>query len=42
MFDADDDYPDFAIPLARAVASGDVERGIMLYGSGAGAGWKRY
>ena len=24
VYDADDDYPDFAIPLARAVASGDV------------------
>jgi ribose 5-phosphate isomerase B len=23
-----DDYPDFVIPLARAVASGDVERGV--------------
>jgi ribose 5-phosphate isomerase B len=33
----DDDYPDFAIPLARAVASGDVERGILLCGSGVGA-----
>jgi ribose 5-phosphate isomerase B len=36
-FDADDDYPDFAIPLARAVATGDVERGILLCGSGVGA-----
>jgi ribose 5-phosphate isomerase B len=32
-----DDYPDFVIPLARAVASGDVERGIALCGSGVGA-----
>ena len=37
VFDADDDYPDFAIPLARAVASGNVERGILLCGSGVGA-----
>lgn len=37
VFDADDDYPDFAIPLARAVADGDVERGILLCGSGVGA-----
>jgi ribose 5-phosphate isomerase B len=37
VFDADDDYPDFAIPLARAVAGGDVERGILLCGSGVGA-----
>jgi ribose 5-phosphate isomerase B len=35
--DADDDYPDFAIPLARAVASGDVERGVLVCGSGVGA-----
>ena len=34
---ANDDYPDFTIPLARAVARGDVERGILLCGSGVGA-----
>jgi len=34
VFDADDDYPDFATPLARAVASGTLERGILLCGSG--------
>jgi len=33
----DDDYPDYVIPLARAVASGDVERGIAICGSGVGA-----
>jgi ribose 5-phosphate isomerase RpiB len=27
VYDTNDDYPDFAIPLARAVARGDVERG---------------
>jgi ribose 5-phosphate isomerase B len=32
-----DDYPDFIIPLAKAVAGGDVERGIALCGSGIGA-----
>jgi ribose 5-phosphate isomerase B len=32
-----DDYPDFVIPLARAVASGEVARGIALCGSGVGA-----
>ena len=32
-----DDYPDFSIPLARAVAAGDVERGILICGSGVGA-----
>jgi len=37
VYDADDDYPDFAIPLARAVASGAVERGVLLCGSGVGA-----
>lgn len=36
-FDANDDYPDFIIPLARAVAQGDVERGIAVCGSGVGA-----
>jgi ribose 5-phosphate isomerase B len=35
--DPDDDYPDFAIPLARAVVSGEVERGLLLCGSGVGA-----
>jgi ribose 5-phosphate isomerase B len=33
----DDDYPDFVIPLARAVASGELERGIAICGSGVGA-----
>src|SRR5271157_1685019 len=37
VYDAADDYPDFAIPLARAVSRGDVERGILLCGSGVGA-----
>jgi ribose 5-phosphate isomerase B len=32
-----DDYPDFVIPLARAVADGKVERGLALCGSGVGA-----
>jgi len=36
-YDETDDYPDFAIPLARAVSRGDVERGILLCGSGVGA-----
>ncbi len=36
-FDPADDYPDFAIPLARAVATGEVERGVLLCGSGVGA-----
>jgi ribose 5-phosphate isomerase B len=32
-----DDYPDFIIPLARAVAANDVERGVALCGSRVGA-----
>lgn len=36
-FDLQDDYPDFAIPLARSVAVGNVKRGIALCGSGIGA-----
>lgn len=35
--DPADDYPDFVIPMARAVSRGDVERGIALCGSGIGA-----
>lgn len=37
LYDGDDDYPDFAIPLARAVAAGVVERGVLVCGSGIGA-----
>src|SRR5271167_1418763 len=33
----DDDYPDFVIPLARAVAAGKVDRGVAVCGSGVGA-----
>jgi ribose 5-phosphate isomerase B len=33
----DDDYPDFVIPLARAVAAGTVDRGLAVCGSGVGA-----
>lgn len=32
-----DDYPDYVFPLARAVASGELERGIAICGSGVGA-----
>ena len=32
-----DDYPDFVIPLSRAVAAGTVERGVAVCGSGVGA-----
>ena len=37
VLDAADDYPDFVIPLARAVAAGQVERGVAICGSGVGA-----
>lgn len=37
VFDPDDDYPDFAIPLACAVAEGQVDRGVLVCGSGVGA-----
>jgi ribose 5-phosphate isomerase B len=33
----DDDYPDYVVPLARAVATGNVERGVAICGSGVGA-----
>jgi ribose 5-phosphate isomerase B len=32
-----DDYPDFVVPLARAVVARQVERGIAICGSGVGA-----
>ena len=32
-----DDYPDFVIPLARAVVEGKVDRGVAVCGSGVGA-----
>jgi ribose 5-phosphate isomerase B len=32
-----DDYPDFAAAVARAVAAGEAERGVLLCGSGVGA-----
>ena len=32
-----DDYPDFVVPLAQAVAMGEVTRGLAICGSGVGA-----
>jgi ribose 5-phosphate isomerase B len=32
-----DDYPDYVLPLARAVVAGRVDRGIAICGSGVGA-----
>ena len=37
QFDGGDDYPDFIIPLARAVAAAQVQRAVALCGSGVGA-----
>jgi ribose 5-phosphate isomerase B len=34
---SDDDYPDFVVPLAQAVAAGTVDRGVAVCGSGVGA-----
>ncbi|MDF1570579.1 MAG: RpiB/LacA/LacB family sugar-phosphate isomerase [Bacteroidales bacterium] len=36
-FDAGDDYPDYVLPLAKAVASKEVVKGIAVCGSGVGA-----
>ncbi|MEO7265548.1 MAG: RpiB/LacA/LacB family sugar-phosphate isomerase [Ferruginibacter sp.] len=36
VLNEDDDYPDFVIPLARAMASGEIDRGIAVCGSGVG------
>ncbi len=33
----DDDYPDFVIPLAKAVGQHRIDRGIAICGSGVGA-----
>ena len=37
QLDKSDDYPDYVIPLAKAVANGTVFRGIAICGSGVGA-----
>jgi ribose 5-phosphate isomerase B len=33
----EDDYPDFVVPLAWALAAGKVDRGVAVCGSGVGA-----
>jgi ribose 5-phosphate isomerase B len=33
----EDDYPDYVVPLAHAVARGEVDRGVAICGSGVGA-----
>ena len=35
--DPADDYPDFIVPMAKAVAKGEVERAVAICGSGVGA-----
>ena len=36
VYDADDDYPDIIVPLAKAISTGEVDRGIAVCGSGVG------
>jgi len=36
-YEAADDYPDFAEAVAKSVASGQAQRGIVICGSGVGA-----
>jgi ribose 5-phosphate isomerase B len=36
QYDAQDDYPDIILPLALALARGEVDRGIAVCGSGVG------
>jgi ribose 5-phosphate isomerase B len=36
-YNKDDDYPDFAEAVGRAVQRNDVDRGILICGSGVGA-----
>lgn len=36
-FEKEDDYPDYVVPLARAIAGNSVQRGIAVCGSGVGA-----
>lgn len=35
--DPADDFPDFVIPLARAIADNEIEKGLAICGSGVGA-----
>ena len=34
--DQDEDYPDVAVPVARAVAAGEVDRAVLVCGTGLG------
>ena len=35
--DSTDDYPDFVVPMGKALAKGEIDRGIAVCGSGVGA-----
>ena len=37
QLELEDDYPDFVIPLAKAAAKGEIEKGLAICGSGVGA-----
>jgi ribose 5-phosphate isomerase B len=37
ILNVEDDYPDFVIPMANAVAGGSIDRGLAICGSGVGA-----
>lgn len=37
LINKEDDYPDFVVPMARAVANDEFYRGIAVCGSGVGA-----
>jgi len=37
QYKLDNDYPDFVVPLAKAVARGEVTRGLAICGRGVGA-----
>ena len=37
QMDSKDDYPDFVVPLGKAIVAGEVDRGIAVCGSGVGA-----
>ena len=42
QLNAEDDYPDFVIPLARAASAGKIDRGVAICGSGVGASVAAY
>ena len=37
VMDPDDDYPDFAVAVAKSLGSGESEKGVIICGSGVGA-----